>query len=85
MIQIKTYMKNTTWLSEQGYTKEEEADIYDRQLDDIMANPRWYLDNLEKLNEYKVSWNCYKKMKGGRHNITTPYELVNKIGPKNKI
>lgn len=49
------------WLKDQGYTQQDEEDIYLCQLDDIYLNPRWYLNNFPFMREYKVSWKCYTK------------------------
>lgn len=42
-----------------GMTIEEEAEMYEEQLQDIIDNPGWYLDNFEGLREYRVSWKNY--------------------------
>jgi hypothetical protein len=49
------------WLKEQGFTLEEEAEIYDWNIQDIIENPLVYLKNLEYYREYKVSWKSYSK------------------------
>jgi hypothetical protein len=59
---IRTLTSNR-WLKDAGYTVEEEAKIYERNLQDIKDNTRWYLDNLDYLVGYKVSWHCYGKNK----------------------
>ena len=69
MIQIKL-SKYNNWLKENGYTIEEEASLYLRQLDDIIRNTRWYLDNYEKLATYRVRWVNYSAC-----NITKPKDL----------
>ena len=56
-------MKNNNWLKDNGYSKEEEERIYNYQLQDILNNTRWYLDNIHFLKEYKVSWICYSRTK----------------------
>lgn len=48
-------------LSKSGYSYEEQAEIYDRVLEDVYNNPRWYLDNLHNLITFKVSWANYHK------------------------
>jgi len=79
---------NNSWLQEAGYSEEEEAKIYSDNLQDILDNPRWYLDNIGSLREYKVRWNCYtNKHKKGRvdengkfiprNPATLPFHLVN--------
>ena len=54
-------MSNNNWLKYNGYSIEEEHKIFEFQLKDILSNTKWYLDNLEYLSEYKVSWNRYGK------------------------
>ena len=70
-IEIK-FKGNSNWLKDSGYTVEQEAAIYEEQLDDLGRNPRWYLDQLEYFVEYKVSWVDYKKQK-----VTRPHRFVN--------
>jgi hypothetical protein len=52
-----------------GLTIDEQAFIYDNQLEDCYNNPRFYLDNFEYWTEYRVSWIDYKHTK-----ITLPYK-----------
>ena len=42
-----------------GYSTDEEKKIYNDLLDDIQKHTRWYLDNLEFLPEFQVSWENY--------------------------
>ncbi len=73
VIKIKFIHINNSWLLEQGYTPLEEKNIFNEQLDDIMNNTRWYLDNLDYMREYKVSWHNYtKKLKNGKNRATLP-------------
>jgi hypothetical protein len=51
-------MKTNNWLSN-CYTKEEEISIYDEQLQDILDNTSWYLENLDYLLAYRVFWGDY--------------------------
>lgn len=51
------------WLKDNEYSIEEEREIYLQNLEDIYSNPRWYLDNLEYLVEYRVSFINYKAKK----------------------
>jgi hypothetical protein len=44
-------------------TKEEEREYFETTCDKIIANPRYYLDNLENLNVFTVSFNNYRKRK----------------------
>ena len=55
--------KTNNWLKDNGYTLQEEIEIYKRQLQDIIDNPRWYLDNLEYLVTYRVRWKNYRNNK----------------------
>lgn len=54
-------LKNNNWLGKNGYTIEEEYEIYNENIIDIYENPRWYLDNLYALVEYRVSFIDYKR------------------------
>lgn len=60
MIKVKTH-KNNNWLKDAGYSLAEEQELYDKQLQDIMDNTRWYLDNFEYLPTYRLSWVIYTK------------------------
>ena len=71
-----------SWLKDNGYYMDEEAEVYNATLQDVYDNPRWYLDNLEFLREYRVSWSCYtRKVKKGRSAITLPLGFINKTSP----
>jgi hypothetical protein len=59
------------WLSASDYSLQEQADIYDRQLADVLENTRWYLDNLEKLVTYRVTWHAYNE-----RDITLPFRHI---------
>ena len=61
-LKIELTSRNS-WLKDSGYTVEQEEAIYDATLEDLGDNPRWYLDNLEYLKEYRVSWHCYGRDK----------------------
>ena len=76
---VVSLKKNNNWLKENGYSKEQEADVYDSQLQDVIDNPRWYLDNLTYLKEYRVSWKNYSSK--GTKTATIPLKLVNKQKP----
>jgi hypothetical protein len=56
----------------QGYSIEKERELFDEQIEDILANTRWYLDNLDCMAEYRVSWGNYKLLSKKRHSITVP-------------
>ena len=73
MIQIRRH-PNNSWLKESGYTKEEEIEIFDKQLVDILENTRWYLDHLDSMKTYRVFWFNPKKK-----NATFPYKYVNSL------
>ncbi len=60
MIKIKIY-NNSDWLKDNGYSVEDEEQIYDNQLHDVYLNPRWYLDNLSFMKDYRLSWANYHK------------------------
>jgi len=56
-LKMKIYiLPNRSNLKDNGYTQKEEGAIYDEQLEELFNNPRWYLDNLESMREYCVSW-----------------------------
>jgi hypothetical protein len=58
-------------LSANGYSLVEQAVLYDDQLADLFANPRFYLDNLEFLPTYRVGWKNYRS-----RTPTIPYGFV---------
>lgn len=60
-------------LDKNGYNRSQEEEIYDNQLYDIYMNARWYLDNLDYIYVYRVSWWDYRSK-----SAVTPYKLVNK-------
>jgi hypothetical protein len=67
---IKTDMPHrNSWLSDSGYSEEEQIALFNKNIQDILDNTRWYLDNLEHLRDYKVFWQCYS-----RKGITFPFE-----------
>lgn len=43
-----------------GYSKAEEEKIFDATVQDVLDNTRWYLDNLDRLVAYRVSWKDYR-------------------------
>ena len=56
------YPKRTvSYLKANGYSDKEEKKIYNDVLDDIQKNTRWYLDNLEYLSEFQVSFEDYHR------------------------
>jgi hypothetical protein len=68
MIKLRTHPKNN-WLEASGYSKKQQEAIYLAQLQDILDNTRWYLDNLENMQTYRVHWHRYRK-----GSITLPYK-----------
>ncbi len=60
VVKIQFIHTNNNWLNIQGYTQKEEETIYDKQLRDIKENTRWYLDNLDYMCEYRLSWHRYR-------------------------
>ena len=42
-----------------GYSLEEQNEMYKASLNDVYDNPRWYLDNLENLKSFRVGWHRY--------------------------
>ena len=75
VLKIHLCMRNN--LSNSGYSREEEGAIYDTQLDDIIQNTKWYLQALDYLYEYRVSFKNYrsgkkKNLLNGKKSIGTP-------------
>ncbi len=68
------FISSSSLLKTNGYTEKDEAEIYDALLQDVYDNPRWYLDNLDYLKEFRVRWIDYKTVK-----VTKPYKFVSKI------
>lgn len=50
----------SNWLGENGYTKREEREVYQAQLEDVIADPGWFLDHLDSMHEYRLSNRKYK-------------------------
>jgi hypothetical protein len=71
-------MKTRTNLSDNGYTLEDQEEIYNTLLEEVYANPRKYLDNLESFTTFRVSWGNYHG-----NPITLPYKYAKKY-PKTK-
>lgn len=53
-------LRNNNHLSDNGYDLSEQEELYAAQLDELFANPRWYLDNLDSMVEYRVCWGNYR-------------------------
>lgn len=60
-------------LKANGYTIEQEEAIYNKQLQELYNNPRQYLDHLDYMVEYRVSWKNYRS-----NRPTLPYNLIEK-------
>jgi hypothetical protein len=71
-VKIKLF-PNNNHLIDNGYTLEEQEKLYDELLQDVIDNPRWYLDNLHSLRTFRVSWVAYGK---GRSKNTLPYRHI---------
>jgi len=70
MIQVRmTSISNR--LKDAGYDYEEEHKIYSELLTDVYNNPRWYLDSLEYLPEFRLSFIRYSNQKIYKDNATT--------------
>jgi len=64
-------------LSDADYTIEEQAKIYEETLKDVYNNPRWYLDSLDFLRSYRVSWKTYRgRVATLPHRYTKKYKTV---------
>jgi len=59
MIRIALLPSNRS-LSQNGYSIVEEEEIYDSLLQDVIDNPRWYLDHVDYLSTFYVSWKNYR-------------------------
>lgn len=73
---VKIPLGTSNYLNYSGFSKEEQSEIYEKQLNDIIENTRWYLDNLHYLVEYRVTYKNYTKPKkvllNGRRSNGTP-------------
>ena len=57
---MKLYLlKYNNHLSANGYSKEDQEKIYKEQLEDLYNNPRYYLDQVSYMVEYRVFWQNY--------------------------
>ena len=66
-------LPNNGNLQQNGYSLEEQAEVYDYQLEEILLRTRWYLDNLEIMRPYRVQWNDYRTK-----TATLPHRFVKK-------
>lgn len=71
-VQIQ-FTNSSSLLAKSDYSMEEQGQIYDYQLQDVIENTRWYLDNIEFMREFRVSWVDYKTQRW-----TKPIEFVDK-------
>ena len=53
-------MPNNRSLSQNGYSLDEQELMYAELLQDVFDNPRWYLDNVDYLSVFYVSWKNYR-------------------------
>jgi len=60
---IQIVLGTSNHLSDNGFSIEEQGDLYDETLEDVIRFPRWYLDNLDYLVTYRVSWHNYRSRK----------------------
>lgn len=73
--EVRLYVGVGNELKENGYSIKEQEQLYDSQLDDLFNRTRWYLDNLDFLPTYRVSWKNY------RYNTPVlPYKFTRKGG-----
>lgn len=72
MIKI-ALLPNNRSLKQNNYSMEDEEEIYDNVLQDIYDNPRWYLDNVDYLSVFYVSWKNYRYK-----SPVMPYKFVKK-------
>ena len=47
-------------LKDNGYSPEEEVEVFLESLQFVIDNPRFVLDNMYKWRDFKVSWHNYK-------------------------
>jgi hypothetical protein len=66
-----SFLDGRSNLRDNGYAVDEEAALYELQLQDILQNTRWYLDNLDYLRDYYVSWKNYSYP-----TPTIPYKFI---------
>jgi len=60
-------------LRSNSYSIVEQDELYGVQLEEVLARTRWYLDNLDSMQPYFVSWKNY-----GNKNPVLPYEYTEK-------
>ncbi len=79
---FKFALSDDSNLKANGYTQEEEDYIYNSTLSAVLSNTRWYLDNLDKLPTYRLSWHSYNTK---NVNIPSPLKFcVTKSNVKKK-
>ena len=77
VVKVQFIPGTNNWLRNNGYDVFKEIEIYSRSLQDVYDNPRWYLDNLHTLSEYRVSWGNYEPAEAKKHSITPCLDLKN--------
>lgn len=61
---IQIMLGSSNHLGDNGFSLEEQGELYDATLDDVIAFTRWYLDNLDYLATYRVGWHNYRSKRG---------------------
>ena len=59
MIKLMMLPKKTR-LKDNGYSPQEEMQIFWESLQFVIDNPRFVLDNLHRYQDFRVSWHNYK-------------------------
>jgi len=71
---MKLYLiPGRTRLKDNGFTLKEEEEIYDNLLQEVYDNPRYFLDNLDSMTLFRVSWHDYRS----KHAVL-PLKHINK-------
>ena len=77
MAGIKIKLANgTNFLKTAGYTMKQEEGLYDAILEDVYLNARWYIDNLDYISEFRVSWQNYRCKKTLPHKFVRTKERI---------
>lgn len=72
MVSVDYTEKKSTYLTKHDYTIEDVEDLFEQQLQEIIDETRWYLDNIDYMVEYRVPWGKYTKRIDGTGRITVP-------------
>lgn len=70
---VKVVLGRSNHLRDNGFSLDEEGELYDESLNDLLSFPRWYLDNVDFLKTYRVSWHNYRS-----RGAVVPRKYVNK-------